>query len=215
MEKNDGRNLKNQILNLAGDMFREYGYKGTTFQRIADQLGIAKSTITYYYGNKFMLMEYWIDDYFDMLKKFIDSFHDEYKNKYWRHCVIYSYVYRTMLQNERNQELFYHEKEQSLWQNYEIETVARIYESIEKDFKIPYELDDLRIKAHIDMGARRNLYETYVNSPGSLSINRFVYYHLYLIGILCKLDEKTISENIQSADDFVSKHTPPVHKVFG
>ena len=33
----------------------EYGYSGTTFQKIADELNITKGAITYHFKNKFMI----------------------------------------------------------------------------------------------------------------------------------------------------------------
>lgn len=43
------QNLKAQILQVAGRMFLEYGYSGTTFQKIADELNITKGSITYHF----------------------------------------------------------------------------------------------------------------------------------------------------------------------
>lgn len=42
------RGLKDRILDVASRMFLEYGYEGTTFQRVADELGITKGAITYH-----------------------------------------------------------------------------------------------------------------------------------------------------------------------
>ena len=55
-------------------MFLEYGYSGTTFQKIADELNITKGAITYHFKNKFMIMETFIDDLFSQIKGYVDSF---------------------------------------------------------------------------------------------------------------------------------------------
>ena len=102
----ENTNLKEQILQVAGRMFLEYGYSGTTFQKIADELGITKGSITYHFKNKFLIMEIFIDDFFNQLKAFIDSFPDEYQNIYWRYCVMYIYAYRRIMRTPRNIELF-------------------------------------------------------------------------------------------------------------
>lgn len=39
-----------------------------------------------------------------------------------------------------------------------------------------------------------------------MTLRQFCYYHVYLIGILCKLDELTIQENIRDAFDFIDRH---------
>lgn len=211
-EKN--KNLKDQILEVAGNMFIQYGYSGTTFQKIADELGIAKGTITYHFKNKFLIMEIFIDNFFKMLRQFVDSYPEEYKNKYWRHCVVYIYAYRQIMSTPRTIELFYHKDQQAQWQTHKIEIVSQIYKQIEQDFHKSYDMNDLRIKAYIDMGARSRLFSVYQAGTGALTLDQFCYYHVYLLGCLCKLDEQTIQENIQDAFAFADSHQPPEHPIF-
>lgn len=37
LKETESRNLKEEILTVTGRMFLEYGYSGTTFQKIADE----------------------------------------------------------------------------------------------------------------------------------------------------------------------------------
>ncbi len=210
----DEKNLKSQILQVARRMFAEYGYSGTTFQKIADELSITKGSITYHFKNKFLIMEYFIDDLFSQLKTFIDSFPDEYRNLYWRHCVLYIYVYRRVMRTSRSRELFYHKDQQNQWQNHKIQVVSHIYEQIEQDFHKSYDLEDLRMKAYMDMGARSRLFLVYQENPGLMTLDQYCYYHIYLIGALCKLDEETIQENIKSAFAFANSHEPKLDSIF-
>lgn len=48
LKETESRNLKEEILTVTGRMFLEYGYSGTTFQKIADELNITKGAITYH-----------------------------------------------------------------------------------------------------------------------------------------------------------------------
>lgn len=48
-----------------------------------------------------------------------------------------------------------------------------------------------------------------------MTIDEYCYYHLYHMGIPCRLDELTIQENIRQAFDFADSHQPPTHFVFG
>ena len=202
----ENKNLKDSILEVTGRMFLQYGYNGTTFQKVADELHIAKGSITYHFKNKFMIMEIFIDDLFSRIKEYIDSFPEEYKNRYWRHCVIYTYAYEKIMSTPRNIELFYHKDQQQQWQEHNLPIVSGIYEDIEKDFHKSYDLADLQMKARIDMAARSRLFQTYQENPGIMTLRQFCYYHVYLIGILCKLDELTIQENIRDAFDFIDRH---------
>lgn len=210
----ENTNLKDQILQVAGRMFLEYGYSGTTFQKIADELGITKGSITYHFKNKFLLMEIFIDDFFSQLKAFIDSFPDEYQNTYWRYCVMYIYAYRRIMSTPRNIELFYHKDQQSQWQNHKINLVSHIYEEIEQDFHKPYDMADLQRKAYIDMGARSRLFQVYQENPGVFSLDQYCYYHIYLVGSLCKLDEETIQDNIRTAFAFADARQVEVDSIF-
>jgi len=65
----ENKNLKDSILEVTGRMFLQYGYNGTTFQKVADELHIAKGSITYHFKNKFMIMEIFIDDLFSRIKE--------------------------------------------------------------------------------------------------------------------------------------------------
>ena len=92
--------VKTQILTTAEKMFHDYGYNNTTFQQIADEIGITKSTISYHFKNKYLLLLYMIDEYFQYLRDFIDQYPDEYQNAYWRICVMYIYFYRVITSSE-------------------------------------------------------------------------------------------------------------------
>ena len=60
-------------------MFLEYGYSGTTFQEIADELNITKAPSLIILRNKFMIMETFIDDLFSQIKGYVDSFRKNIK----------------------------------------------------------------------------------------------------------------------------------------
>lgn len=212
--KTDSKDVRTQILDISEQMFVKYGYSGTTFQKIADELGIAKSTITYHFKSKCLLIEELIDIFFAALKDYIDSFPEDYRNCYWRHCTLYIYAYRRIMSSPRCMELFYHKDQQECWQHHKTQMVSLIYERIEKDFHKPYDMKDLRFKVTLDMGARARLYAFYTENPGIMTLDQYCYYHIYLLGILCKLDEETIQENIRLAFAFADSHEAPLHGIF-
>lgn len=208
--------LRQQILQVAGEMFLNHGYNDTTFQKIADELGIAKSTITYHYKNKFWIMAEVINDFFDFLRRYVRSFREEniFKDSYWFYCVIYIYAYRRIMSTPRTMELFYHDKQQEQWQNHEVESVVLIYQRIFRDFHRSYDIEDLRMRVHMDMGARSQLYHHYQKS-NTMTLDEYCYYHIYLLGVLCQIDEVTIQEHIEGAFEFANTHEPPAHWIFG
>lgn len=201
--------LKNDILTVAAGMFRSYGYDGTTFQKIADKLGITKGAITYHFKNKHLIMGQIFQEYFDLLRNYIDSFHDEYLNVYWRYCVMYIFFYRTILTDANLQDLFYHKDQMSLWESSKVSLISNIYKDIAKDFHKNFTQEELTMNALIDLGARHRLYLEYKNNPDFLTIDKYCYYHILLIGTLSRLDEATIKYNINLAFSFADKHNPP------
>lgn len=207
-------NLKEDILSVALIMFKEYGYDGTTFQRIADVLGITKGSITYHFKNKHLIMGHFIRENFDILRNFIDSFKDEYRNSYWRNSVMYIYHYRTILQNEKNHDLFYNNKQMELWEATTLDIIYNIYRKIGEDFHKSFTHEELMMNTYIDLGARRRMHKEYINKNELFTIDNFCYYHVYLIGCLSKLDEATIKNNIMEAFKFADSHNPPESRLY-
>ena len=202
--------LKREILNVAAQMFHDYGYKGTTFQKIADHLGITKGAITYHFGNKYRIMDLIIQEYFDQLRAFIDSFDDENCNAYWRICVMYFYAYRVFLSSENNRALFFDEHQVCLWEQNRLPSVQRLHAAIIKDFHQHISEEEVRTNVYIDLGARRRLYHEYTQGDRYLQdVDHFVYCHVKLIGLLCGLSLDTIKTNFALAQEFVNAHEPP------
>ena len=57
MDKNKDKNTESQILNAAKNVFQRKGMDGSRMQEIADEAGINKAMLHYYYRSKQMLFE--------------------------------------------------------------------------------------------------------------------------------------------------------------
>lgn len=208
-------NLKSDILRLSEILFREKGYDATTFQMMADILGITKGAITYHFKNKHYIFGQLLQEYFNVVKAFTDCFPQDFENHYWRICVVYIFVYRTVLQDPRNERLYFHKDQMFLWESTKVSTIYGLYQAIVSDFHIPFDQDELLARAYMDLGARRRVYEEYSQqNPLFSTINQFCYYHISLIGSLCRLDETTIQANIKLAFAFADSHEPPKTPMF-
>ncbi|OUN86923.1 MULTISPECIES: TetR family transcriptional regulator [Eubacteriales] len=203
------KNLKEEILRVAEAMFCQYGYDATTFQKIADELHITKGSITYHFKNKHFIMGTLFEEYFAALRAHIDSFPDAYRDAYWRYSVMYIYAYRAIMASPCTRGLFYHKNQMSLWEVTEVATMENIYRDIAEDFHKEFTEEDLRITAYLDLGARRRMYREYLTDSSFLPIDRYCYYHVYHMGLLARLDEATITRDIQDAFAFADAHTPP------
>lgn len=58
------------------------------------------------------------------------------------------------------------------------------------------------------------LFLIYQENQLGMTLDQYCYYHIYLIGALCKLDELTIQENIHSAFRFADAHELEVDSIF-
>ena len=147
--------VKTQILTTAEKMFHDYGYNNTTFQQIADEIGITKSTISYHFKNKYLLLLYMIDEYFQYLRDFIDQYPDEYQNAYWRICVMYIYFYRVITSSEKNLDLFYRKDAMDVWETSKVGIVSNHYRAIIRDFHKPFDELDLRVPVGVFIGGSK------------------------------------------------------------
>jgi len=203
--------LSEEIINVSERMFHDVGYKDTTFQKIADELGITKSTISYHFKNKHLLLLCIFDRYFAKLRDFIDQYPDEYENAYWRISVMYIYFYRVITSSKKNLDMFYRKDAMDEWEVSKVDLVSSHYQTILKDFHKTFTPLDLRMSVCMDLGARRRMYHEFVGNNADIQdIDTFCYYHVYLIGLLCRLDQATIDENLKKAFAFANAHVPEV-----
>lgn len=213
-KKNEPVNMKEEILRVAERGFREDGYDKTTFQKIADELNITKGAITYHFKNKHMIAAYFIQNMFNKLRDFIEERPEDIPNVYCKYCAMYIYAYRIIMSTPRNQELFYHKDQIHQWQTGKVQTVYAIYTNIAEAFNKPSTHEELMMKSYMDLGARRRMYEEYIDNPFLLTLDKFCYYHVYLIGMLSRLSDEEITSGIDAAFKFANTYHPPKVPLF-
>ncbi|MBP3645413.1 MAG: TetR/AcrR family transcriptional regulator [Clostridia bacterium] len=209
MKSNNG-NLRDTILACAKKMFHNLGYEETTFQKIADEVGITKGAITYHFKNKHFIMIEIFDECFAQIREYIDRFPNEYRNQYWYAITTYQIMYRILLNNPRSMKLFYARGNQNLWEISKIDTISDIYRKITLDYHKQLSDEEIRVSANIDLGARRRLYHWLKEgNPLVSDPDHFCYYHMQLIGELCHLSQEDIQQNIRASFEFVKQHGIP------
>ena len=201
--------VKQDILNVAERLFKEYGYDGTTFQMIADELGITRAGIVYHFKNKHRVMHALFEKYFDLIHNFIRENISEEINHYLYYCIFHIYTSREIIKNERNYRLFYHKDYVDSWEREKLWDVEESYRLITDNFNKDFTKEELRLATIMDMGARFRLFKEFTEGDGIITVEKYSYYRVYLIGVLSRLDEATIKKNIYRAFEFVDSHTPP------
>jgi len=201
--------LKQEILNTAERLFKEQGYDGTTFQKIAEELGITRGAIVYHFKSKHLVLHALFENYFNMVHDHVRKNLTEGFNYYLYYCIFHIYVTRNVIKNERNYQLFYHkdyvdsEEREKLWD------VENSYRLITENFNKEFTKEELRLAAVMDLGARFRLFKEFTEGDGTITVEKYSYYRVYLIGVLSRLDEATVSKNIARAFEFADSHVPP------
>ncbi|WP_316860864.1 TetR family transcriptional regulator C-terminal domain-containing protein [uncultured Cohaesibacter sp.] len=65
-----------KILTAAEIVFAEYGYRGASISKIADEAGLPKSNIVYYFSTKEQLYRTVVEDIFNVWRAAADEIHD-------------------------------------------------------------------------------------------------------------------------------------------
>jgi len=201
--------VKQDILNVAERLLKEHGYDGTTFQMIANELGVTRAGIVYHFKNKHRVMHALFENYFDLVHNYIRNNLTDSFNYYLYYCVFHIFVSRETIKNERNYQLFYHKDYVDSWEREKLWDVEESYRLITEDFKKNFTKEELRLTTIMDLGARFRLFKEFTEGDGTITIEKYSYYRVYLMGVLSRLDEATIKKNIGRAFKFADNHTPP------
>jgi len=201
--------LKHDILNTAEQLFKKHGYDGTTFQMIADELGITRAGIVYHFKNKHRVMHALFEDYFNQIHGHVRKILTEGFNYYLYYCIFHIYVSREVIKNERNYQLFYHRDYVDSWEREKLWDVEESYRLITENFNKDFTKEELRLAAIMDLGARFRLFKEFTEGDGTITVEKYSYYRVYLMGVLSRLDEATIKKNIDRAFEFADTHIPP------
>ena len=200
---------KQEIFRVAARLLKEYGYDGTTYQMIADALGISKSIIAYHFKSKPLLVSYIFEEYVKEIDAYIKANITDGFNTYLYYCILHICLYREILKNNRNKELFFHKDFFKLWLEEKLVTIENYFQDIADEFNIDLTKDDIRINAVINQGAKISLFNEYIRNPGFITEHKLCYTIAYMIGILSRLDESTILRNLMRANDFIENHAYP------
>ena len=201
--------LKHDILTVAERSFKTHGYDNTTFQMIADELNITRGAIVYHFKNKHRILHALFAGFFKQLHEYIRANLTESFNYYLYYCIFYIYVSREVIKNENNYRLFYHKDYIDSWEREKLLDVEESYRLITNDYNKDFTKEELRLATIMDMGARTRLFKEFTEGDGTITIEKYSYYRIYLIGVLSRLDEATIEKNIKRAFEFVESHAPP------
>ena len=71
-----------KILSAAEIVFAEFGYSGASISKIADEAGLPKSNIIYYFSTKELLYRTVVEDIFNVWRQAADEIHDDADPQY-------------------------------------------------------------------------------------------------------------------------------------
>lgn len=201
------KDLKKEILDTATELFIKDGYNNVSLQTICDELGVTKGAITYHFQYKYRIAINIIDDIFQTIRLKLNEFDEVKENRYLFESTRYIIFYLFILNNPGYMDMFYLSGENHNWEKESLNTVFKIYSSINRDFHKNISDQELKIAINLDMNARRQLYIMYKNKDPLLDNHyTFCYYNVYLMGRLCHLEMQDITDNLNKAFAFVDQH---------
>ncbi|MCL2126306.1 MAG: TetR/AcrR family transcriptional regulator [Oscillospiraceae bacterium] len=200
---------KQAIINASASLLMQYGYDRTTYQMIADALGISKSVIAYHFGSKPLMISSIFEDYANDVQEYVRSTLKKGFNYYLFHCISHICLYREVLSSEAVRALFFHKEIASLWLQDKLCYIESVFRDITNDFKKDFTDNDIHFAAVMNQGAKQSLCSEYLRCPKTMSEEEYCYYNVYLLGLHSRLDESTIQKNIKSAYEFTDCHQLP------
>lgn len=206
--------MKPEILKVAARMFMELGYKTTTYQRIADELGISKAAISYHFNGKAWI----VFDIFNIrrtsLRDYIrDNIKDDF-NEFLYVCTAQICFYREIINSEPIRELFYTDEHLCIWEFEHIALIEAYMRRVANDFHKNLSDEELRAAAVMNFGAKMGMFREAMRSPDSIDADKHCRHLCSMIGLLLRLDEMTIQKNIKRAFNFANTHKLPKNEFF-
>ena len=200
---------KQEILRVAAQLLKEHGYDKTTYKIIADALGISKSIITYHFKSKPLLVSYIFEEYINEISKHIKSNLTSDCNCYLHRSIIDICLYREVLKNDMNKNLFFHEDLLKLWSEEKLSSIEGYIQEIANDFNVNILKEDIYINAVICQSVKKGLFYEYKRNPRFISEYKLCNAIASMTGILSGLDESTVLKNLMRAYEFIDRYSYP------
>jgi len=200
--------LKQKISDVAERFFKEYGYEKTTFQMIADELGIGKGTITYHFKHKYLILYDYFQKFNNALIQYMNDNPPDNLNQYLMYCIHAQSFFREIIKKERSRELFFQEEQFEYWFTGQQSAHESMYRLISNDFHKDLSDEDILAAAMMTKGAVKCLFD-FFNKGDYITGEKFCYQLIYMVGILSRLDESMIQRNIQRTYEYVDSHDMP------
>jgi len=206
--------VKENILICAERLFKAKGYDKTTFQMIADKLGITKGAISYHFKYKWGIFDELFSGYLKSLHNYIGENLEKNSNSYLHYAIIYICFFRQVMSTKANWDFFYRNEIKNFLQREKFNLFNIMFNKITADFHKNFTAEEINMACHMGIGGVMKLLEEFDIDGEQMPADKYCYYFAYLIGILSLLDEATIKKNIALAFEFLDKHAAPRFSLF-
>jgi len=209
--------MKEEILACAERLFKVHGYDKATFQMIADELGITKGAISYHFKFKWAIFDELFSGYLRDLHNYIGEHLEKNNlnyNSFLHYAVIYISFFRQVMNSKENWESFYRNQVKDYMQRERFRMFQTMFEKITSDFRKDFTEEEIRMACHMGIGAVVKLLKEFDAGTENMSVDKYCYYYVYMIGLLSRLDEATINKNADLAFEFLDKNPSPKFSLF-
>ncbi len=203
-----GGGVKDKILIVAGRLFNVYGFEKTTYRMIADELGIAPSTIAYHFHNKYCILRDLFITSMNILREYVAANLTDGFNYYLYHAIVDIHFCREMIKNDRVCMLFNDKRTLECLTGEWIFFVEDALKEITTNFQKDFNEKDIHAAAIMIIGARTGIFNEFSKNT-SMSIDECCYYFVHSAGMLLRLDEATVQRNICRAFEYANIYIFP------
>ena len=179
--------MREKILDKAGEMFLNLGFKSVTMDDIANEMGVSKKTIYAHYKNKTELIIEVTDSLFCTISEGIDVIHEQQKNPIIELFDIKRFVMEH-LKNEKSSPQYQLQK-----------YYPNIFQGLKKK---QFEFMQNSIKENLERGLEQELFRTNINTE---FISR-----IYFFGMMAIKDDELFPESqfskVELMDNYLEYH---------
>ncbi|MCL1913135.1 MAG: TetR/AcrR family transcriptional regulator [Eubacteriaceae bacterium] len=185
------------ILNVSKNIFLENGYSSTTFQMIADEANISKTSINYYYARKQDISNEILSNYIKQCREFVAS--NREFNELMAFMLTLVVFFKSMLSTPASSGFFYDLIKRNTADNSPHSDIQSYFLPIIYQLNLVVSPAELELKKISIYGATNELSLNYLTSQLEISENQFISAVLHSILSILKTPASIIGPYINSA----------------
>ena len=203
-EKNEIREL---LLEKAKISFYEKGYQKTSFEYLANECGVTKPTISYYFKNKVNLANEVYSRYISTIRKLIsERIMITYGTQdFLTVSAVQIRMLLEMYHQDKNAYRFYHELINCGFTSFSVEPSLNYNRLIHQQYHLDIDenIDEVQLLTYAIRGAATSLVVAFFDGNLNCTYEQFMKYRLTIVFKIMNLPETKIEQILEDADKII------------